>query len=74
MLNEGPDAVSLAIGHTFESRGPDFLTPAHLDVIKVLSSQVTVALRNAQLYRECRSLSLCWKSAAGQADDRADQG
>lgn len=37
---------------SFESSDPDFLTPAHLEMIKVLSSQATVALRNASLYKE----------------------
>ncbi|MCI0403672.1 MAG: efflux RND transporter periplasmic adaptor subunit, partial [Acidobacteria bacterium] len=36
----------------FESSDPDFLTTAHLEMIKVLSGQATVALRNASLYRE----------------------
>lgn len=36
----------------FESRTPDFLTGAHLEMIKVLAGQATVALRNASLYRE----------------------
>jgi len=37
---------------SFESSDPDFLTEAHLEMIKILSSQATVALRNASLYRE----------------------
>ncbi|HET7207608.1 MAG TPA: efflux RND transporter periplasmic adaptor subunit [Terriglobales bacterium] len=36
----------------FESSDPDFLTEAHLEMIKVLGSQATVALRNASLYKE----------------------
>src|SRR5947207_1635757 len=36
----------------FESSDPDFLTEAHLEMIKVLASQGTVALRNASLYKE----------------------
>ena len=36
----------------FESSDPDFLTMAHLEMIKVLAGQATVALRNASLYRE----------------------
>jgi RND family efflux transporter MFP subunit len=36
----------------FESSDPDFLTNAHLEIIKVLAGQATVALRNAALYRE----------------------
>jgi RND family efflux transporter MFP subunit len=37
---------------SFESSDPDFLTMAHLEMIKVLASQATVALRNASLYKE----------------------
>ncbi|HXE90574.1 MAG TPA: efflux RND transporter periplasmic adaptor subunit [Terriglobales bacterium] len=37
---------------SFESSDPDFLTPAHLEIIKVLAGQATVALRNAQMYKE----------------------
>lgn len=37
---------------SFESSDPDFLGPAHLEMIKVLAGQVTVAVRNANLYRE----------------------
>ncbi len=36
----------------FESSDPDFLGTAHLEMIKVLVGQVTVALRNASLYKE----------------------
>ena len=37
---------------SFESGDPDFLTDAHVEMIRVLAAQVTVALRNAQLYKE----------------------
>lgn len=37
---------------SFESTDPDFLSAAHLEMIKVLAGQATVALRNASLYRE----------------------
>ena len=37
---------------TFESSDPDFLSEAHLEMIKVLASQATVALRNASLSKE----------------------
>lgn len=37
---------------SFESSDPDFLAPAHLEIIQVLASQATVALRNASLYKE----------------------
>ncbi len=36
----------------FESSDPDFLSEAHIEMIKVLASQATVALRNASLYKE----------------------
>ena len=36
----------------FESSQPDFLSEAHLEMIKVLAGQATVALRNAQMYKE----------------------
>lgn len=37
---------------SFESSDPDFLNTAHMEMIKVLAGQATVALRNASLYRE----------------------
>ena len=37
---------------SFESGDPDFLSTAHLEMIRVLAAQATVALRNASLYRE----------------------
>ena len=37
---------------SFESPDPDFLTDLHIEVIKILASQATLALRNASLYRE----------------------
>ena len=37
---------------SFESRNPDFLGDAHFELIKILASQTTVALRNASLYKE----------------------
>lgn len=37
---------------SFESSDPDFLTELHIEVIKLLSSQATLALRNASLYKE----------------------
>jgi RND family efflux transporter MFP subunit len=42
----------------FESSDPDFLTEAHLEMIKVLASQATVALRNASLYKEVPFISV----------------
>jgi RND family efflux transporter MFP subunit len=37
---------------SFESSDPDFLSEAHLEMIRVLAAQATVAIRNASLYRE----------------------
>jgi GAF domain-containing protein/biotin carboxyl carrier protein len=37
---------------SFESSDPEFLTSAHIEVIKILASQATLALRNASLYKE----------------------
>lgn len=41
-----------------ESRDPDFLSPAHLEILQVLSAQATVALRNAQMYKEVPFISV----------------
>src|SRR5258708_11706460 len=35
-----------------ESSDPDFLGAAHLEIVEVLAGQATVALRNAQMYKE----------------------
>ncbi|HEY1808972.1 MAG TPA: efflux RND transporter periplasmic adaptor subunit, partial [Acidobacteriaceae bacterium] len=37
---------------SFESADPDFLSDLHIEVIKILASQATLALRNASLYKE----------------------
>jgi RND family efflux transporter MFP subunit len=37
---------------SFESSNPDFLSEAHQEIIRVLAGQATVALRNAQMYKE----------------------
>lgn len=42
----------------FESGDPDFLSEAHLEMLKVLASQATVALRNASLYKEVPFISV----------------
>ncbi|HUX43286.1 MAG TPA: GAF domain-containing protein, partial [Terracidiphilus sp.] len=42
----------------YESSDPDFLEVAHAEMIKVLASQATVAIRNAMLYREVPLISL----------------
>lgn len=36
----------------FESADPDFLSELHIEVIRILASQATLALRNASLYKE----------------------
>jgi RND family efflux transporter MFP subunit len=41
-----------------ESSDPDFLGPAHLEILQVLAGQATVALRNAQMYKEVPFISL----------------
>ncbi len=41
-----------------ESANPDFLSPAHLEILKVLAGQATVALRNAQMYKEVPFISV----------------
>jgi GAF domain-containing protein len=42
----------------YESSEPDFLEQAHIEMIKVLAGQTTVAIRNALLYREVPLISL----------------
>jgi GAF domain-containing protein len=42
----------------YESSDPDFLEQAHIEMIKVLAAQTTVAIRNALLYREVPLISL----------------
>ena len=57
-------AVALADGEgklgvlCFESSDPDFLTPAHLEMVRVLGAQAAVALRNAALYKEVPFISV----------------
>ena len=41
-----------------ESADPDFLSSAHLEILQVLAGQATVALRNAQMYREVPFISV----------------
>src|SRR5205085_7440855 len=43
---------------SFESRTPDFLSVTHFELIKVLASQTTVALRNASLSKEVPFIGL----------------
>ena len=41
-----------------ESTDPDFLSSAHLEILQVLAGQATVALRNAQMYKEVPFISV----------------
>lgn len=41
-----------------ESRDPDFLSAAHVEILQVLAAQATVALRNAQMYKEVPFISV----------------
>src|ERR1022692_723042 len=41
-----------------ESPDPDFLLPAHVEILQVLAGQATVALRNAQMYKEVPFISV----------------
>ncbi|HZS95272.1 MAG TPA: GAF domain-containing protein [Terriglobales bacterium] len=41
-----------------ESADPDFLSAAHLEILQVLAGQATVALRNAQMYKEVPFISV----------------
>jgi GAF domain-containing protein len=41
-----------------ESPDPDFLSTAHLEILQVLAGQATVALRNAQMYKEVPFISV----------------
>ncbi len=42
----------------FESSDPDFLSDAHIEMIRVLAAQATVAVRNASLYKEVPFIGL----------------
>jgi RND family efflux transporter MFP subunit len=54
-LNDDTGRVGLL---AMESSDPDFLGPAHLEILDVLASQATVALRNAQMYKEVPFISV----------------
>jgi RND family efflux transporter MFP subunit len=43
---------------SLESKDPDFLTPTHIELLDILASQATVALRNAQMYKEVPFISV----------------
>jgi GAF domain-containing protein/multidrug resistance efflux pump len=54
-LSDDQGRVGLLV---YESSDPDFLEQAHIEMIKVLAGQTTVAIRNALLYREVPLISL----------------
>ena len=43
---------------SFESTDPDFLSEAHMEMIRILAGQATVAVRNASLYKEVPFIGL----------------
>jgi RND family efflux transporter MFP subunit len=49
-----------------ESPDPDFLSSAHLEILQVLAGQATVALRNAQMYKEVPFISVLEPVLAGK--------
>jgi RND family efflux transporter MFP subunit len=54
-LNDDTGRVGML---ALESKDPDFLSAAHLEILQVLTSQATVALRNAQMYKEVPFISV----------------
>jgi RND family efflux transporter MFP subunit len=54
-LNDDTGRVGLL---AMESHDPDFLGPAHLEIVELLAGQATVALRNAQMYKEVPFISV----------------
>ena len=54
-LNDDTGRVGML---AMESSDPDFLGPAHLEILEVLAGQTTVALRNAQMYKEVPFISV----------------
>lgn len=54
-LNDDTGRVGLL---AMESSDPDFLGPAHVEILEVLAGQATVALRNAQMYKEVPFISV----------------
>lgn len=51
---------------TMESKNKDFLPPAQREMLGLLSNQITVALRNAELYKSVPLFSSLGKSAVGK--------
>jgi len=54
-LNDDTGRVGML---SMESADPDFLGPAHIEIVEVLAGQATVALRNAQMYKEVPFISV----------------
>jgi RND family efflux transporter MFP subunit len=54
-LNDDTGRVGML---AMESGDPDFLGPAHMEILEVLAGQATVALRNAQMYKEVPFISV----------------
>ncbi len=54
-LNDDTGRVGIL---SMESSNPDFLGPAHIEILEVLAGQATVALRNAQMYKEVPFISI----------------
>jgi RND family efflux transporter MFP subunit len=54
-LNDDTGRVGML---AMESSEPDFLEPAHIEILELLAGQATVALRNAQMYKEVPFISL----------------
>jgi RND family efflux transporter MFP subunit len=53
-LNDDTGRVGML---ALEASDPDFLAPAHIEILQLLASQATVALRNAQMYKEVPFIS-----------------
>jgi RND family efflux transporter MFP subunit len=54
-LNDDTGRVGML---SMESSNPDFLGPAHIEILELLAGQATVALRNAQMYKEVPFISV----------------
>src|SRR5205823_2689500 len=54
-LNDDTGRVGIL---SLESSDPDFLSAVHIELLQVLTSQATVALRNAQMYKEVPFISV----------------
>jgi RND family efflux transporter MFP subunit len=54
-LNDDTGRVGMLV---LEASDPDFLAPAHIEILQLLASQATVALRNAQMYKEVPFISV----------------